>query len=83
MFDVAIVVANAKQHRIVFCISHALYDGAALSLVWTAFEAILAGQTTGDFVPVGSYFQSLQARTTHETEVYWRELLRGATIPMR
>ncbi|THC93888.1 hypothetical protein EYZ11_006640 [Aspergillus tanneri] len=81
MFDVAIVVAPTKQHRIVFRISHALYDGATLHRVWTALEEIIAGQPTSNSVPVGSYFRSLQARTTRETEDYWRELLRGANIP--
>ena len=81
MFDVAIVVAPTNQHRIVFRISHALYDGATLHRVWTTLEEIIAGQPTGDSIPVGSYFRSLQARTTRATEDYWRELLRGANIP--
>ncbi|KAL6886034.1 hypothetical protein GGI43DRAFT_418555 [Trichoderma evansii] len=81
MFDVAIVVAPTNQHRIVFRISHALYDGATLHRVWTTLEEIIAGQPTDNFIPVGSYFQSLQARTTQETEDYWRELLHGSHIP--
>jgi amino acid adenylation domain-containing protein/non-ribosomal peptide synthase protein (TIGR01720 family) len=80
MFDVAIVVAK-DQHRIVFRISHALYDGATLHQVWSEMEAIFAGDVKGIFIPVGSYFHSLQARTTQETEDHWRELLRGAVIP--
>jgi amino acid adenylation domain-containing protein/non-ribosomal peptide synthase protein (TIGR01720 family) len=81
MFDVAIVIASTNRHRIVFRISHALYDGATLHRVWTTLEKIIAGQPTGVSVPVGSYFRSLQARTTRATEDYWRELLRGANIP--
>ncbi|KAE8153733.1 hypothetical protein BDV25DRAFT_149061 [Aspergillus avenaceus] len=81
MFDVAIVVGPTNQHRIVFRISHALYDGATLHRVWKTLEELIAGQPTGTFIPVGSYFRSLQAQTTRATEDYWRELLRGANIP--
>jgi amino acid adenylation domain-containing protein len=81
MFDVAIVNANTTQHRIIFRISHALYDGATSDQIWTTLEAITAGQQIGSFIPVGSFFQSLHTRTTHEAEDYWRELLQGATIP--
>ncbi|KAL4815802.1 hypothetical protein BDW67DRAFT_185521 [Aspergillus spinulosporus] len=81
MFNVAIVVAPTDRHRIVFRISHALYDGATLHWVWTILEQIIAGQPTDNFIPVGSYFQSLQARTTRATEDYWQELVRGAHVP--
>ncbi|KAF2257596.1 hypothetical protein CC78DRAFT_588287 [Lojkania enalia] len=64
MFDVAIIVANANQHRIVFRISHALYDGIPLDWVWTALEVILAARNTGNFILVGSYFKRVQDRTT-------------------
>jgi hypothetical protein len=81
MFDVAIIIAKTnQQHRIVFRISHALYDGATLHQVWAALEAIMAGQGIGNFAPVGPYFQSLRARTTNETEEYWGELIQGAAI---
>lgn len=81
MFDVAIISAEATQQiRIVFRISHALYDGATLHQVWAALEAIMAGQTIGNFAPVGPYFQSLQAQTTNETEEYWGRLIQGATL---
>lgn len=81
MFDVAIIIAKANQQlRIVFRMSHALYDGATLHQVWAALEAIMAGQTIGNFAPVGPYFQSLRARTTNETEEYWGELVQGAAI---
>ncbi|KAJ5233176.1 Nonribosomal peptide synthetases (NRPS) [Penicillium chermesinum] len=81
MFDVAIVVGPTNQHRIVFRISHALYDGATLHRVWKTLEELFAGQPTGTFIPVGSYFRSLRAQTTRATEDYWRELLRGAYAP--
>ncbi|UZP34629.1 hypothetical protein NXS19_002445 [Fusarium pseudograminearum] len=81
MFDVAIIITRTTQQvRIVFRMSHALYDGATLHQVWAALEAIMAGQTVGNFAPVGPYFQSLRAQTTNETEEYWGELVQGAAI---
>jgi amino acid adenylation domain-containing protein len=81
MFDVAIIITETTQQaRIVFRMSHALYDGATLHQVWAALEAIMAGQTIGNFAPVGPYFQSLQSETTNETEDYWGELVQGAAL---
>jgi aryl carrier-like protein len=81
MFDVAVIIDESSQkHRVVFRISHALYDGATLHRVWEALEAITAGQAAGYFAPVGSYLQSLQSQSTIETEDYWRQLIDGAAI---
>lgn len=81
MFDAAIIVGREGRHRILFRISHALYDGTSLPRIWRELERAFVGHPAGNLVPIGPYLHSLQSTALHETEEYWRELLRGATIP--
>lgn len=69
------------QHRIVFRLSHAEYDGISMSYFMDTLQAIYDGQPVGDYVPFSRYIYSLSSRNKEESRQYWRSLLKDSSMP--
>lgn len=86
-FDVAIVHNRAtNQHCLVFRMSHALYDGLALPMIWSGLEACYndpnAEQQVVQHPPFRHFVSALNAGSLRlDSKAYWRNLLLGATMP--
>ncbi|KAF2157224.1 acetyl-CoA synthetase-like protein [Myriangium duriaei CBS 260.36] len=80
--EITIVVQQGtNNHRILFRVSHALYDGVAMAMIFSHLSSILAGGQAPQPLSFGPYISSLSSRTTQATYTYWRALLFGAHMP--
>lgn len=86
-FELAIVDSPAtKQHSLVFRMSHALYDGLTLPMIWSGLQTCYnysEGHQTNLQHPPFSHFMLAQRKTSLEynSQAYWRSLLKGASMP--
>ncbi|KAK4892482.1 hypothetical protein LTR49_028586, partial [Elasticomyces elasticus] len=79
--DVAVVYSKTgPAHRILFRMSHALYDATSLPIIWTALQTAYRNQPLVDLVPFSQYTHAVKNRTDSATFDYWRNLLRGSSM---
>ncbi|KAM0429132.1 hypothetical protein ACHAQK_011304 [Fusarium lateritium] len=74
---------GSDKHRIVFRISHALYDGISLPTMWRHLESLYNGSTAPapTTVPFSHFISAALADSQREASVqYWRHFLEGSSL---
>ena len=80
--DIAIISKQGTQeHRILFRVSHAIYDGTSIRMIWDIFHSICGGRTVRRHAPFSAYMSNLVSQVSQETYDYWRTILRGCSMP--
>ncbi|KAI6783591.1 uncharacterized protein J7T54_005620 [Emericellopsis cladophorae] len=84
MIDMAILHhEGSSQTRVLFRMSHALYDGLSLPIIWDTLHALYdrQGALKTDLSPFSAYLHNLLPHTTDKSYTYWRSLLEGSEMP--
>ncbi|KAF3763941.1 hypothetical protein M406DRAFT_10611, partial [Cryphonectria parasitica EP155] len=82
--DIAIITNTdgSNQHRILFRISHALYDAHSLPLVWETLMAVYKGTAVHPHASFVSYLSDIHSRIDESSSLsYWRQFLAGSVMP--
>ncbi|KAK5988824.1 Nonribosomal peptide synthetase 32 [Cladobotryum mycophilum] len=80
--DIAIINTDeSDDHRILFRMSHALYDAHSLPLIWDTLMAIYGGTAVKPYPQFTNYLFDLHARIDDSSLSYWRKLLHGSLMP--
>lgn len=86
-FDVAVVHSKAAdEHCLVFRMSHALYDGLTLPMIWKEMQACYnhhqEPQPILQHPPFRHFVSALKTAAIRlDSKAYWRNLLHGASMP--
>ncbi|EED13574.1 nonribosomal peptide synthase, putative [Talaromyces stipitatus ATCC 10500] len=72
---------GTMKHRILFHMSHAIFDGTSFPIIWQAFQGLYAGQSAILTTPFSRYLYSFASNATEKSFDYWRNRLRGSTMP--
>lgn len=64
------------EHRILFRMSHAIYDSASFPIIWQTFQRLYAGQSALQKTELSQYLYSISSNITEASHDYWRNLLR-------
>ena len=87
LWRLAVVQVKPREYRLVFTFHHLLLDGRALVVLLTeVFEAYATLAKGGEPAapppaPYRDYIIWLQTHDWHESELYWRRVLRGVMAP--
>ncbi|KAG9256805.1 condensation domain-containing protein [Emericellopsis atlantica] len=84
MIDMAILHhEQSSKTRVLFRMSHALYDGPSLPIIWDTLHALYdrQGAFETQLTPFSAYLHDLLPHTTDKSYTYWRGLLKGAEMP--
>lgn len=80
--DIAVITKNgSNEHRILFRMSHALYDAHSLPLIWDGLIAAHRGAAIKSQPAFTSYLSDLHSRVENTSSTYWREFLHGSEMP--
>ena len=82
LLDIAIIKHKSSlKHRVTLRMSHASYDVASLTTLWTTLQSIYEGSTATVPLHISSYMSDLSTKITPETYRYWHTFLRGSSMP--
>ncbi|KAK3299612.1 uncharacterized protein B0H64DRAFT_455707 [Chaetomium fimeti] len=79
--DVAIC-STAEKHRILFRMSHAIYDGMCIHRFWTTLDELYRTGQASERASFSQYMAHTEKRQTPEASKYWAELLAAAAMPL-
>ncbi|RFU79721.1 hc-toxin synthetase [Trichoderma arundinaceum] len=81
--DIAIIrmTDGSDEHRILFRMSHALYDSHSLPLIWDNLMAIYRGADVKSYPSFNSYLFDLHTSIDTPSLSYWHDLLQGSEMP--
>jgi amino acid adenylation domain-containing protein len=77
--DVAICTTT-REHRILFRMSHAIYDGMCIHRFWSTLDDLYRTGQAKEMASFSQYVAHVENRRTTEASKYWAELLKGATM---
>ncbi|KUL87425.1 hypothetical protein ZTR_04651 [Talaromyces verruculosus] len=72
---------GTMEHRILLRMSHAIYDGASFPIIWQTFQRLYAAEPALQKTEFSRYLYSFSSNITEASHDYWRNLLRGSTMP--
>ncbi|KAF3397617.1 Nonribosomal peptide synthetase 1 [Talaromyces pinophilus] len=72
---------GTMEHRILFRMSHTIYDGASFPIIWQTFQRLYAGESALQKTEFSRYLYSINSNIMEASHEYWRNLLRGSTMP--
>ncbi|KAL4915856.1 hypothetical protein BDW62DRAFT_187764, partial [Aspergillus aurantiobrunneus] len=80
--EFAIVTSHKDaRHRVMFRLSHAEYDAISLSYFVNTLQEIYKGQPLTDYAHFPRHVSLLANQDMSPSRDYWRELLKGASMP--
>jgi amino acid adenylation domain-containing protein len=71
---------QSGEHRVLFRISHAVWDGMCISKFWSALQDLYQNGQTKKVASFSQYVAQVEKRRTPEASRYWTDLLKDATI---
>ncbi|KAI5468188.1 hypothetical protein BGZ63DRAFT_419816 [Mariannaea sp. PMI_226] len=74
------ICTTAKQHRILLCISHAVWDGMIISKIWSSLRDLYLTGQTSKVASFSQYMAQVEKRRTPEASRYWSNLLKGSQM---
>uniref|UniRef100_A0A093UUI8 Nonribosomal peptide synthetase 8 n=1 Tax=Talaromyces marneffei PM1 TaxID=1077442 RepID=A0A093UUI8_TALMA len=69
------------EHRILFRMSHAIYDGMSFPIIWQTFQRIYAGESTLPNTDFSQYLYRISSNLEETSYGYWRNLLKRSSMP--
>jgi amino acid adenylation domain-containing protein len=79
--EIAICTRNqTREHRILFRLSHAIYDGMCISNIWSTLQNIYQTGQSKEVASFSQYVAEVEKRRTPEARRYWANLLKDATM---
>lgn len=82
LLDIAIITSKStNEHCMLFRLSHALYGGPTLPIIWNALQSLYMKRPLENHPPFSGYIADIQAQISRKHFDYWRTLLRGSSMP--
>ncbi|RDL36341.1 Uncharacterized protein BP5553_05693 [Venustampulla echinocandica] len=80
--DIAICTTRKQggEHRILFRLSHAVWDGMCITKLWSTLQDLYQNGQTKKVTSFSQYIAQVEKRRTPEASRYWTKLLKDATM---
>ncbi|KAH6649115.1 hypothetical protein BKA67DRAFT_662034 [Truncatella angustata] len=80
--DIAICTTKQQggQHRILFRLSHAIWDGMCIPIFWSTLQELYQNGHAKKAATFSQYVAQVEKRRTPESSRYWANLLKGADM---
>ena len=80
--DIAICTTtlHGGQHRILFNISHGVWDGVCISTIWSTLQNLYETGQAPSVACFSQYVAQVEKRRTPEAFAYWTNLLKDSTV---
>ncbi|CRG90801.1 Nonribosomal peptide synthetase 8 [Talaromyces islandicus] len=72
---------RSHDHRILFRMSHAIYDGSSFPVIWKTLEALHDSQPIPQNTDFSAYLSDRLSQVSEDAYGYWTRLLQGSTMP--
>ncbi|KAL4912848.1 condensation domain-containing protein [Aspergillus aurantiobrunneus] len=79
LVDIALCTTGS-EHRILICMSHAIYDGMCITSFWSTLKDLYETGRTTALSSFSRYMGQVEKSRTEEASKYWTVLLKNATL---